>query len=210
MPLSARRLLALGLVAALGGAGTAQAVAAKDRPGGRRKAVKATQRSRPARAVKLAGATARPGVLAGARAPLTGTVAAGAAAGTPAAAALPGAITPTTTALPSTDPPPPAALQALGATVDERTGYTLRLSRTTLTAGTVVVQLVNQGEDPHNLRIVRTSPAGATADVPETAPSAQTAKTLTLSPGTYYLFCTLTTPVSHEAAGMHATLRVDP
>jgi plastocyanin len=76
-----------------------------------------------------------------------------------------------------------------------------------------VVQLINQGEDPHNLRVVRTDLGGAgtpAVDLPETGPQQQSTTTLSLAPGSYYLFCTLTTPKSHEQAGMHATLRVDP
>jgi plastocyanin len=115
---------------------------------------------------------------------------------------------PTTTPTVPADPP---AQQALGVTVDERDGYTMVLSRTRLSSGSVTVQLNNQGDDPHNLRIVRTEPAsGAPVDLPETGPDQHTNATLALGPGTYYLFCTLTTPVNHADAGMHATLRVDP
>jgi plastocyanin len=241
MTLSARRLLALGVLAALAGAGTAQAVAATGAAEGR--AARATGKTRAAagktrapgsatarraqkraphaaRAVRLAGDVAwvPPAFLATTTPPLLGTAApSGAAAGEGDSGASgggtsgtgPGATTPPTTTTPTT--PPPTQLQALGATVDERSGYTLVLSRTTLTAGPVVVQLINNGEDPHNLRIVRTSPSGGQpSDLPETPSRQQTSTTLTLSPGDYYLYCTLTQPKSHEAAGMRATIRVGP
>lgn len=211
MPLSARRPLALVALTALAAATTTQAVATAP-PAKHAKAKRKAPKK--ARAVKLGGGVAwvPPAIAATTRAPLTGTSTANAGGGaigngTPGPDGDPtSGYAAQTPALP-TDPP---TQQALGATVDERTGYTLRLSRTTLAAGTVVVQLVNQGEDPHNLRIVRTDAAAAPTDLPETGPQQQTTTTLTLAPGSYYLFCTLTTPRSHEQAGMHATLRVEP
>jgi plastocyanin len=223
MPSSARRLLALAALAGFGGAVTAQAVAATGgaqahaaAAAAAKKRTKAKSRTK-ARAVKLSGGVAwvPASVLAPSRPPLGGTTGGGngSTSGGPASGngnGETGGNAPPTTTTPTTPDPPPQQ-QALGATVDERTGYTMLLSRTTLTAGSVVVQLVNKGEDPHNLRIVRTSPSGgAPTDLPEAAPQQQSSKTLTLSSGTYYLYCTLTTPVSHEMAGMHATLRVDP
>jgi len=197
MTSSARRLLALAALAGLGGAVTAQAVAAT---GGARahattaaanKRTKAKAKAKTkARAVKLSGGVAwvPASVLAPSRAPLTGTTGGNnsGASGGPASGSGPtGGSTPPTTTTPTTPDPPPQQ-QALGATVDERTGYTMLLSRTTLTAGSVVVQLINKGEDPHNLRIVRTSPSGgAPADLPEAAPQQQSSKTLTLSSGSY-------------------------
>jgi plastocyanin len=219
MPWPARRLLALVAAAAFAAAAAAQAVAAP-RAGTHAPAKKPRKAAKKARAVKLRGGVAwvPPAMASAARPPLTGAVASGGAAGGgPSGAGGPGAggaggptgpgSTPTTPGLP-TDPP---TQQALGATVDERSGYTLRLSRTTLSAGPVVVQLINQGEDPHDLRIVRTGTSDPEpVDLPETGPGQQTTTTLTLKPGSYYLFCTLTTPKSHEQAGMRATLRVDP
>ncbi|WP_445151397.1 hypothetical protein [Baekduia sp. Peel2402] len=219
MTTSARRLLALAALAALGGAATAQAVAATGGAQGHATAKQSAKKraKAKARAVKLSGGVAwvPASAFATSRPPLTGTTGGngGANGGTGSTGTgAPGGTgaTPTTTT-PTTTTDPPPQQQALGATVDERSGYTMLLSRTTLTAGSVVVQLINKGEDPHNLRIVRTSPSGgAPADLPEAAPQQQSSKSLTLSSGTYYLYCTLTTPVSHEAAGMHATLRVDP
>lgn len=189
----------------------------------RARAVAAKKRAKAkARAVKLSGDVAwvPASALLAERAPLTGATGGGASgpggsggAGSGAGGSGSGGTggtgtggTPTTTT-----PDTPTQQQALGATVDERTGYTMVLSRTTLAAGSVVVQLINKGEDPHNLRIVRTSPSGGAAtDLPETGPQQQSSKTVTLTSGTYYLYCTLQQPTSHEAAGMHATLRVDP
>jgi hypothetical protein len=77
-----------------------------------------------------------------------------------------------------------------------------------LATGSVVVQLHNQGEDEHNLRVIPTDHAGATVDFPLTGSGQNTTKTLNLTAGSYRLFCTLTTPVNHETAGMNATLTV--
>jgi plastocyanin len=217
MALSGRRLLALIVAAALGG-GTAQAVAASGASGpsataakGKAKPKKAKRATR-TRAVKVGTGTGwvPPSALTS-RPPLTGSGTSGGGPGAgggtptgPTTTATPGGGTTTPT---TTDPP---SQQALGVTVDERDGYIARLSRATVTAGPVVVQLLNQGEDDHNLRVVPTDHAGAAVDFPLTSPGPQnaTTKTLTLTPGTYRVFCTLTTPVNHETAGMKATLQV--
>jgi hypothetical protein len=236
MTLSARRLLAVAALAGAGGFATAQAVpdgaqaravptavAAKTKAKAKANArtnAKAQPKARTkARAVKLAGdvAWAPAGALASERVPLAGTARPGPGGGAPASGGT-GTGAGTTGGTPGTGatttgplPDAPPQQQALGVTVDERDGYTMLLSRTTLTTGAVVIQLNNAGEDPHNLRIVRTSPAGGGAtDFPDTGKQSQTTRTLALAGGTYYLYCTLQQPFSHEAAGMHATLRIDP
>lgn len=195
-----------------GGAAGASAVAdAKPRakPASRKR--KAPRR---VRAVKVGAGSGRvpASVLATRLAPLTGRLTAGPSAATGSAtgpAAGPGTGPPTATGPTTTTPSDaPPSLPAVGVTLDDRTGYSARLSRATVAAGPVVVQLVNQGEDDHNLRIVPTDHDDATADFPLTASGTNATRTLTLKPGTYRLFCTLTTPVNHELAGMNATLTV--
>jgi hypothetical protein len=226
--MSVRRLLVLALVAALGG-GVAQAIAmparepsaklgggataqAVAKPAKHRAARKANAKKARAHAVKLATGLAwvPPAALVGTP-PLTGTTGAPASAGAGSATTPPTSTGPTSgsTAPPpgSGDDPPPVG-QAVGVTVDDRTGYSARLSRASVAAGSVVVQLHNQGEDDHNLRVVPTDHAGSTVDFPLTGSGQNTTKTLTLTAGSYRLFCTLTTPVNHETAGMNATLRV--
>jgi plastocyanin len=218
MSMSLRRLLAVVLVAALGGGATTQAIAKPaKKPSKHRTARKAGVKKAPprARAVKLdAGVAWVPlAALAGAP-PLTGTTGAPARPGNgnpnptgprPTPAPSPGDVPPPPG---SGDGPTPPSVQAVGVTVDDRTGYTARLSRAGVTAGPVVVQLRNQGEDDHNLRVVPTDHAGTAVDFALTGPGQNTTKTLTLSAGSYRLFCTLTTPVNHETAGMAATLTV--
>jgi hypothetical protein len=84
--------------------------------------------------------------------------------------------------------------------------FRLTLSRPALAAGTDIVELRNQGEDPHNLVL---SPDDGShtpiAAFPSSPSGSISAQTVGLSPGRYYLFCSL---AGHEALGMHATLRV--
>jgi plastocyanin len=216
MSMSVRRLLVLVLAAALGGGATAQAVAKPaKKPSKHRTARKASaKKAQPrARAVKLdTGVAWVPlDALAGTP-PLAGTT------GAPARLGSAGPAAPATTADPASgyitpppgsgDGPTPPSAQAVGVTVDDRTGYTARLSRASVTPGSIVVQLHNQGEDDHNLRVVPTDHAGTTVDFPLTGSGENTTKTLALTAGSYRLFCTLTTPVNHETAGMAATLTV--
>jgi plastocyanin len=84
----------------------------------------------------------------------------------------------------------------LGVTARE---FSLVLSRRSVPAGPVRVQLVNRGEDPHDLAI-----AGALA-IPQVGPGLTATGTTALAPGTYALVCTLE---GHAEAGMRATLTV--
>jgi hypothetical protein len=84
--------------------------------------------------------------------------------------------------------------------------WTLQLSRPSIAAGAVILQLVNRGEDPHDLHA---RPAGGGADlltIGQTDGFGTVADTSgTLPAGSYTLYCSLP---GHEAAGMHATLTV--
>lgn len=112
------------------------------------------------------------------------------------------------TPVPAPAPPTPPAATALGVQEHESPTYTTVLSRTAVPAGRVTVQLQDTGEDAHDLRILRTDGTGDPVDLPLTQPGATTTRTVDLAPGTYRLFCTLTSPSSHDMAGMHATLTV--
>ncbi len=83
--------------------------------------------------------------------------------------------------------------------------YAFTLSRTTVPAGKVVLQFVNDGQDEHNLKVAPTE--GPLAGAFETAPAKAVSQlTLELHPGSYTLFCSLPT---HEQKGMKATLTVE-
>ncbi|QEC48178.1 hypothetical protein FSW04_11765 [Baekduia soli] len=125
-------------------------------------------------------------------------------------AAAPGPPTAPGDPAPDPGPPPPPAAAAVGVQLDDTPDYRAQLSRASVIAGSVTLQLQNVGEDPHNLRVVRLDGTGTPVDLPQTAPGASTTRTLALTAGQYYVYCTLTAPVSHEAAGMHATLTVTP
>jgi plastocyanin len=84
--------------------------------------------------------------------------------------------------------------------------YSFTLSRTEVPAGQVILELVNSGEDPHNLHALEPSAEGPEAgEIPNTAPGAHEDLTLTMRAGSYTLFCSLP---KHEEKGMKATLVV--
>ena len=119
--------------------------------------------------------------------------------------ATPPGTTPAPAPPPDADPP---ATVALGVQESETPAYATRLSRTSVPAGDVAVQLQNTGMDPHDLLIVRTDGTGEQTHIAEVAPGHVATRRVTLAPGTYRFSCTLAAPSSHDAAGMHATLTV--
>jgi hypothetical protein len=81
------------------------------------------------------------------------------------------------------------------------------LSRAQIPPGRTVIQLLNRGEDDHDLRLRRiTRRSGApVARWPVTHPGELSELSLRLSTGRYRLWCSLP---GHRALGMRATLRV--
>jgi plastocyanin len=102
---------------------------------------------------------------------------------------------------PPTEPEPEANRVAVKAVE-----YYFLLSRPTVRAGEVTVELNNQGQDPHNLNIRRNGDEGEPLQIPETASLQRNVAKLDLPPGTYKLWCSLP---EHEELGMHTTLVVD-
>ena len=103
---------------------------------------------------------------------------------------------------PTEEQPTPAAPPArLGVVARE---WSLVLSRTSLPAGPALIELQNQGEDAHNLRIERVD-GSADVDVPEAEAGEISSREATLASGDYRLYCALP---GHEAAGMRASLSV--
>ena len=78
------------------------------------------------------------------------------------------------------------------------------LSRQSVKAGDAIVQLVNQGEDPHDLRLRRVGGRGS-GSVGETLPGEVGEWSGRLRRGRYRLWCTLE---GHRALGMRAVLHV--
>jgi plastocyanin len=75
-----------------------------------------------------------------------------------------------------------------------------------VSAGSVKVEFLNSGEDPHDLHLRREDGTGGEFAFGSTASKARQTQALDLTPGYYYLWCAL---ANHEAAGMHARLRVE-
>jgi plastocyanin len=84
--------------------------------------------------------------------------------------------------------------------------YAFSLSRTTVPAGKVIFQFVNDGQDEHNLKIAPPE-EGPLAGSFSNEPAKGVANLeLDMRPGSYTLFCSLPT---HEQKGMKATLVVE-
>jgi hypothetical protein len=95
--------------------------------------------------------------------------------------------------------PAPARVQ-VGA--DE---FSFALSRRTIRSGPAIIELVNYGEDEHDLALRRHAFRARTFRLQTTRPSGVRDLELRLAPGRYALWCTL---ADHRARGMHATLVV--
>ena len=101
---------------------------------------------------------------------------------------------------PAPDPEPEANRVAV-----KGSEYYFVLSRPSVKAGTVTVELNNQGEDPHNLNL---RPEGSDAEplqIPENDSLQRSVATFDLPAGKYRLWCSLP---EHEEKGMSATLVV--
>jgi plastocyanin len=82
--------------------------------------------------------------------------------------------------------------------------FRLTLSRQRVRPGRVRVELVNYGEDPHDLRLKRIGATRVYA-IPETAPGERRTRTFRLRAGKYRVWCAV---ADHRSLGMRATLRV--
>jgi plastocyanin len=85
--------------------------------------------------------------------------------------------------------------------------YSYTLSRPEVSAGETIVELNNQGEDPHDLKLQLEGSEEPPLEVPKAASLEQTSAHFTLAAGTYHLYCSL---YKHDAKGMSATLVVTP
>ena len=97
--------------------------------------------------------------------------------------------------------PPPSLPEVQVSAVE----YHFTLSRTTVPAGKVILQFVNDGQDEHNLNAQGAEgPPAATFAIE--LPKAVTKQVVELHHGSYTLFCSL---AGHAAKGMKATLTVE-
>ncbi len=97
--------------------------------------------------------------------------------------------------------PPPSLPEVQVSAVE----YHYTLSRSSVPAGRVIIEFVDNGQDEHNLNAEGEGGALAATFATE-VPKAVTRKTVELHPGSYTLFCSLP---EHEAKGMKATLTVE-
>jgi hypothetical protein len=81
--------------------------------------------------------------------------------------------------------------------------YEFRLSRLRVPAGPVRIEVVNFGEDPHDLELRR--PGGPAVKLPVVGPGKRATRTVRLAPGRYLLWCAVG---DHRARGMYETLVV--
>jgi uncharacterized cupredoxin-like copper-binding protein len=82
--------------------------------------------------------------------------------------------------------------------------YHLVLSRPSVKAGVVEIELQNTGQDPHDLRVRRVG-GSHTFSVLLTDPGKRRSISIRVRPGRYQLWCSV---ADHAALGMRAQLRV--
>jgi uncharacterized cupredoxin-like copper-binding protein len=95
--------------------------------------------------------------------------------------------------------PPPARVQVVA------TEFDFVLSRQSVKSGRVIVQLVNYGEDPHDLYVERIAQKARTFTTAQVSPEKYVDLNLRLGPGRYRLWCSIG---DHRARGMQAVLTV--
>ncbi len=84
--------------------------------------------------------------------------------------------------------------------------FNLVLSRTSIQRGPAIVEVVNAGEDSHDLMLQREDSGDQPLAIPELRPGEISDTRLDLAPGTWRLWCSLP---GHAELGMHAQLTVD-
>jgi plastocyanin len=109
--------------------------------------------------------------------------------------------TPAPTTAPEFEPEPEA--NRVSARASE---YYWVLSRPKVKAGSVTVELNNQGEDPHNLNLQGEGDEGEPLQIPQTDSLERNVASFDLPAGKYRLWCSLP---EHEEKGMSTTLTVE-
>ena len=121
-------------------------------------------------------------------------------------AAAPGLDTAAPT-LPATGQQPSEEVPTIGRLSVKASEFKFVLSRPSLAAGEAIVELDNQGEDPHNLNLQLADGQGPEFHLAEVGSLKRTTGRFTLAAGTYRLWCSIP---GHEELGMKATLAVTP
>ncbi len=112
---------------------------------------------------------------------------------------------PTLPITPTNPTPPEEPAPEVGHLGVKAVEYSYALSRPEVNAGEVIVELNNQGEDPHNLVLEHEGTEDPALEIPSTPSVSQASAHFNLGPGTYRLYCSL---YKHESKGMVATLVV--
>jgi plastocyanin len=127
----------------------------------------------------------------------------------PPTATSPGATSPSEATPPASTPEPEA--NAVSITANDHTNpYGYAPSRKTVKAGELTVQLINVGEDEHNMDMQKVGPGNSPESpivvaVSAASKGASTPTTVDVEPGTYRMWCTLQ---GHAAKGMETTITV--
>jgi plastocyanin len=108
--------------------------------------------------------------------------------------------------LPPAPPPAPEPEPEANRLAVKADEYYYVLSRPSVHAGEVTVELNNRGEDLHNLNIREEGSEGEAFEMPETASLQRNVASFDLPAGKYRLWCSLP---EHEANGMQTTLIVE-
>lgn len=135
----------------------------------------------------------------------------------PEAASTPPTTTPTTGTTAPIESKPPAPTpepepNAVSITANDRTmPFSFTPSRKVVKPGELTVQLINKGEDEHNMDMEKVGPGNAPEGpilLATSAPSGgqSTPTTVDVEPGTYRMWCTLP---GHAAMGMETTITVE-
>jgi plastocyanin len=125
-------------------------------------------------------------------------------------ATSPGAASPAQATPPVSTPEPEA--NAVSVTANDHTNpYGYAPSRKTVRSGELTVQLINAGEDEHNMDMEKVGPGNSpegpiVVAVSAASKGASTPATVDVEPGTYRMWCTLP---GHAANGMETTITVE-
>lgn len=108
-------------------------------------------------------------------------------------------------------PQPEPEANAIGVVArDANKHFTFEPSRTVVRSGQLIMQLKNEGEDPHSMAIQRIGPGdapeGEVVEIPATASNQQGIATANVQPGRYRMWCTL---YHHAEEGMEFDLTVE-
>lgn len=129
------------------------------------------------------------------------------------AASTPPASTPPAAApsQPRYEPEPEPEANAIGVVArDANKHFSFEPTRTLVKSGTLTMQLINEGEDPHSMAIQRIGPGetpeGPVTEIPATASKQQRTGSVEVQPGRYRMWCTL---FHHAEEGMEFDLTVE-